>query len=47
MKYHENQSSGNRVVPFRSTEVRTDRHDEVKNRFLQSFESAQKPVEYL
>jgi hypothetical protein len=36
IKFHENQSSGSRVVPY----GRTDRHDEANSRFLQSGESA-------
>jgi len=38
VKFHENPSSGSRVVPYR----RTDRHDEANSRFSQFYERAWK-----
>jgi len=40
IKFHENPSSGSRVVPFGRTERRTDRHDEAKNRLSHYCEHA-------
>jgi len=40
IKFHENPSSGSRVVPC----GRTDRHDEANSRFPQFYERAQKYV---
>jgi len=37
IKFHENPSSGNRVVPWGRTDGRTDIHDEVKCRSLKFF----------
>jgi len=39
IKFHENPSSGNRVVPYGRTDRRTDRHDENNSRILQFCES--------
>jgi len=39
-KFHENLSSGSRVVPCGRTDRRTDRHDEDNSRFSQFCESA-------
>jgi len=33
VKSHKNPSSGSRVVPREKTDIRTDKHDEVNNRF--------------
>jgi len=42
-KYHENPSSGSRVVPYKQTgqmDGQTDKHDEVNSRFSQFCERA-------
>jgi len=35
VKFHENTSSGVRVVAFRQTDIHTDRHDEANSRFFE------------
>jgi len=40
MKFYENPSSGNRVIPHGQTNRRTDRYDEANRRFSQFCELA-------
>ena len=43
IKFHENRSSGGRVVPRGRTDRKKDRHDEANSRFSKFFERAWKP----
>jgi hypothetical protein len=46
IKFHENPSIGNRVVPCGLTDGRTERHDEANSRFSRFCEGAVKVTEY-
>ena len=42
IKFHENPSSGTRVIPYERTDGRTDRYDEANSRFSKFCKSARK-----
>ena len=39
IKFHENPSSGSRVVPYGRTDRRTNKHDEANSHYSQFFET--------